>query len=94
MFFFVAGNSFEQLVFRNTFFGSRYFLRRVNFSEKLVLRNQLHCIYTRKEFPLTIIYSFEYSMGWSDFETPQFFIVENSKQCMNFNTECVTNVAF
>ena len=32
-------------------------------------------------------------MGWSDFEITHFFIVENSKQCMNFNTGCVTNVA-
>ena len=24
----------------------------------------------------------------------QFFIVENSKQCINFNTRCVTNVTF
>ena len=33
-------------------------------------------------------------MGWSDFEIPQFFIVKNSKQCINFNTGCVTNVTF
>ena len=32
-------------------------------------------------------------MGWSDFEITYFFIVENSKQYMNFNTGCVTNVA-
>ena len=33
-------------------------------------------------------------MGWFDFEIPQFFIVENSKQSMNFNTGCVANVTF
>ena len=60
------------------------------------MRNQFHCIYTRNDFPLTIIDSFKYSMSWSDFEIPQFFIVENShsKQCMSFNTGCVTIVAF
>ena len=31
---------------------------------------------------------------WSDFDNPQFFIVESSKQCINFNTRCVTNVTF
>ena len=29
-------------------------------------------------------------MGYSDFEISQFFIVENSKQFMNFNTGCVS----
>ena len=29
-------------------------------------------------------------MIWSDFEIFQSFIVENSKQCTNFNTACAT----
>ena len=33
-------------------------------------------------------------MVWSDFEIPQSFIVENSKQRINFNTGCVTNMPF
>ena len=33
-------------------------------------------------------------MGWSDFEIPQFFIAENSKQCMSVITGFVTNVNF
>ena len=30
----------------------------------------------------------------SDSDIPQSFIVENSKQRINFNTECITNVTF
>ena len=71
---------------------SRYFLKTVTFSEKLVLRKQFHRIYTSKSFPLTSIHSFKYSMVRSDFEIPQPFIVENSKQRINFN--CVKNMAF
>ena len=33
-------------------------------------------------------------MAYADFEIPQSFVVENSKQRTNFNTECVTNVTF
>ena len=33
-------------------------------------------------------------MVWSDFEIPQSFIVENSKQGINFKTGYVTNVTF
>ena len=33
-------------------------------------------------------------MAGSDFETPQFFVIENSKQSMNFNTGWATNVTF
>ena len=33
-------------------------------------------------------------MDWSDFEIPQSFIVKNSKQRINFDTGCVTNVTF
>ena len=33
-------------------------------------------------------------MVWSDFEIPQFFMIENSKKRINLNTECVTNVIF
>ena len=35
-----------------------------------------------------------YTMAWSDFEVPQSFIVKNSKQRINFNTGCVTNITF
>ena len=28
--------------------------------------------------------NFKYTMGWYDFEIPQLFIVENSKQSMNY----------
>ena len=33
-------------------------------------------------------------MVWSDFEIPLSFIVENSKQRINFIIGCVKNVAF
>ena len=33
-------------------------------------------------------------MVFSDFGIPQSFIVENSKQSINFNTGCVTNMTF
>ena len=33
-------------------------------------------------------------MVWSDFEIPQFFMIENSKKRINLITECVTNVIF
>ena len=79
MYFFEADSSFIQLLFQNKNFRSSYFLRTVTFSEELVLRNQLHSTYTWKSFPWTIIYSFKYSMSWSDFYITQFFIVENSK---------------
>ena len=46
----------------------------------MVLRNQFYNIYTWKDFPLTIIHSFKYSMVSSDFEILQSFIVESSKQ--------------
>ena len=72
MYFFEAGSSSKQLHFqKKNFFRSRYFLRTVTFCEKLVLRNQLYCIYTWKD--LTIIHSFKYTMDWSDFEIPHFF---------------------
>ena len=60
--------------------------RAVTFSEKLVLRNHRHSIYTWKDFPLTMIHSFKYNVSWSTFEIRQFFIIESSKQCKNFNT--------
>ena len=78
--------------FGKNLFRSRYLLRTVPFSEKLVLRNQLHCIYTWKDFPSTIIHFIKYTRGWSDFEILQFFIIENRRQCMNFNAGCVTNM--
>ena len=33
-------------------------------------------------------------MSWSDFEIPQFFIIQNTEQCMSFNTGYVTNLTF
>ena len=33
-------------------------------------------------------------MIWADLEIPLLFIVESSKQCINFNTEYVTDVIF
>ena len=44
--------------------------------------------------PLTISHSVKCTMSWSDFEIPQFFIVEFIKQCIEFNIGCVTNVTF
>ena len=87
-------------------FRSKYFFRTATFSEEelertwkqshflTVLRNQLDSIYTWKDFLLTSIHSFQYTMAYADFEIPQSFVVENSKQRTNFNTECVTNVTF
>ena len=40
------------------------------------------------------MHSFKYSMVRSDFEIPQSFIAENSKQRINFITGCATNVSF
>ena len=61
-----AGSSSEQLIFqKKIFLRSRCFLRTVTFSEKLVVRNQLHYIYTGKDFPLTITYSFKNTMGYT-----------------------------
>lgn len=81
MYFSQECSSSEKLLFQmKTFFDSTYFLKKVTFFEKLVLRDQLQSIYTSKDFPLTITYSFRYAMIWSDFETPQLFIDENSKQ--------------
>ena len=92
---FEAGSSFEQLIFqKKNFFRGTYFLRTVTFSEKLVLRNQLHCIYTRKDVPLSIIHSFQQRMAWFDFEILHFFIDENGKRCMNLRKGCVTIAAF
>lgn len=33
-------------------------------------------------------------MIWSDFDILQFYIVENAKQCIDFNTGHFTNVSF
>ena len=97
-YFFSTATASEKLLFQNkelsrtyTFseeelFRSRYFLKTVTFSEKLVPRNQVHNIYTWKNVALTSTNFLEYTMTWSDFELPQSFIVENSKQCINFST--------
>ena len=77
MYFSEASGSSAQLLFqKNNFLGTG-----ISWEESLfvVLRNQLHSIYTWKDFQLTIIYSFKYTMGWSDFEILQFFIIENTK---------------
>ena len=83
MCFFEEGiNSSEELLFqKKKFLRSRYSLKNSFFL--IVLRNQFHIIYTWKDFTLTSIHSFKY------FEVPQTFIVENSKQSINFNTGCV-----
>ena len=68
MYFFEAGTSSEQplflkfLVQKKNFFRSRYFLKTVASSGKLVLRDQFHSIYTWKDFSLTNIYSFKFFM--------------------------------
>ena len=72
----------------------QFFQKTVTFPEKLVLRNQFQGIYTWKDFQLTSIHSFKYIMVWSDFDIPQSFIVENSKQSINFNTGCVRKGTF
>ena len=88
MYFFEAGSWFKQLLFHKK---KKKQSLEVKFQKNLVVRNEAHCIYTWKDF-LTIIYSFKYTMGWS--EIIQFFIAENSKQCMNVITGFVTNVNF
>ena len=75
-----------------------YFLEDA-FAEKshfflIVLRNQLHRIYTWKDYTWTNIHSFKYSMVRSYLEIPQSFIFEKSKQLINLNTGCVLNVSF
>ena len=55
MYFPEVGVASKQPLFqKNNFFRSRYLLRAVTFSEMLVLRNQVCCIYTWIDFPLTI----------------------------------------
>ena len=46
------------------------------------------------KFPNFFIVEGGNTMSWSDFEIPQFFIVECGKQCIHFNTGHVTNVTF
>ena len=93
MYFFEATAFSEQLLFQK-----RCFLRAgISLKQSLfliVLRNQFHSIYTWTGFPLTSIYSFKYTMVWSDFEIPRFFIIKNSKKRINFNAGYVTNVTF
>ena len=59
-----------------------YFFRTVTFSEKLILRNQLHSIYIWRDFWLNIIHSFKYTTSWSDFEISQFFIADTAKNVL------------
>ena len=93
MHFFEASTSPEQLLFqKKKFFRTWYFFSAVNFSEMLVMRNQIYSIFIRRGFLLTIIHSLQYTMSWLEIEIPQFCIVESSKQCINFNTGCVKNV--
>ena len=93
MHFFEASTSPEQLLFqKKKFFRGWYFFSAVNFSEMLVMRNQIYSIFIWRGFLLTIIHSLQYTMSWLKIEIPQFSIVESSKQCINFNTGCVKNV--
>ena len=93
MHFFEASTSPEQLLFqKKKFFRGWYFFSAVNFSEMLVMRNQIYSIFIRRGFLLTIIHSLQYTMSWLEIEIPQFYIVESRKQCINFNTGCVKNV--
>ena len=80
--------------FRSWTFLGAGILENSHFSEKLLLRNQVHNRYTWKNFPLTSIHSFDYTLIWFGFELPQSFIVKNSKQCINFIGGCATNVIF
>ena len=93
MYFFEATAFSEQLLFQK-----RCFLRAgISWKQSfflIVLRNQFHSIYTWTGFPLTNICSFKYTMVWSDFEIPRFFIIKNSKKRINFNAGYVTNVTF
>ena len=97
-------NHLEHVVFRsrhflrtaifspNNVFRSKYFLRTVTFFEKLVLCNPNFTAFIPEKafhWPWSIL--FTHSMTWSDFEIPQFFIVENRKQCINFNKGHVAN---
>ena len=70
-------------------FQKKVFLENSYFFWNASLCNQLRSAYTWKDFPLTMIYSLKYTLSWSISEIPQFFIIENSKQCINFNTWCV-----
>ena len=91
MYFFEAVFILNSCFFRRgTFLGAGISWKKSLFL--IVLRNQFQSIYTWKEFLLTSIHSFKYSMVRSDFEIPQSFIVENNKQRINFNS--VTNVSF
>ena len=84
----------KQVFLPNSHFFRRGTVLGANISWELVLGNQPCSIYTWKDFPLTIIYSFKYSMIYSDFQIPQFFIAKFSKQCINSGTGCVTNITF
>ena len=84
----------KQVFLPNSHFFRRKTFLGANISWELVLCNQPCSIYTWKDFPLTIIYSFKYSMIYSDFQIPQFFIAKISKQCINSETGCVTNITF
>ena len=85
MIFFEVGFSFEQLFLqKRNFFRSRHFLSQSLFLT--VLCNKFDSIYTLKDFLLTSIHSFKYTMIWYEFEIHQSFIVENSKKRIDLNT--------
>ena len=93
MLFFEAGTSSEQLLFqKKNFLVAGIYCEQSLFL--IILHNQFHSIYTWKDFSLTIVHSFKYAMVWSDFESLKSFIVEISKQRINFNVGCDTNVTF
>ena len=102
--FYRISNHLEHVLFRsrnflraatfspNNFFRSKYLLRTVTFLENLVLCNPNFTAFIReKAFHWPWFILFTYSMNWSDFEIPQFFIFKNSKQCINFNKGHVAN---
>ena len=97
IFFSRISNYSEYVLLPNSYFFRKRTFLGVGISWKkslflIVLRNQFHSIYTWKEFTLTNIHSFEYSMVSSLFEIPQFLIDENSKQRINFIR--VTHMSF
>ena len=90
MYFLEEGTPSKKLLLQmKNFFRSRYLLKTVTSSKKLVPHNHFHSIYTWRDFSLTVIYYFTYTMIWSDFEIQQFFVLfENSKQCINNKRIC------
>ena len=89
MYFFEASTSSQQPLFQKKNFLGAVISWKQSFY-LIVLHNQFYNIFIWKDFPLTSIHSSKYTIAWSDFAIPQFLIVENSKQRINFNIGCVT----